>query len=89
MKKLLAIALILLFLASNSFGVPEQARKPETINVFLGFPDCNIKVINFTVTPPAIKCRFCCKFGGFLGVLHGWISLFSVSLFFAERGFFR
>lgn len=56
MKKLLVIALILLVLASNSFGLPEQARKPETIKIFLGFPDCDIKVINFTVTPPAIKC---------------------------------
>jgi len=56
MKKLLVIALILLILASNSFGVPDQARKPETINIPLGFPHCDIKVINFTTTPPTIKC---------------------------------
>ena len=58
MKKLLAIALILLLLASNSFGMPnnEHSRRPETIIIQLPFPECESLFINFTSIPPVIKC---------------------------------
>ncbi len=58
MKKMVITILILLLLAPNSFGAPDNdhSRKPETINIPLGFSDCDIKVINLTTTPPTIKC---------------------------------
>ncbi len=58
MKKLLVIALILLILTPSSLGIgnSEHSKNPEFIVILNPHIDCEYRIINFSTTPPSMKC---------------------------------